>query len=818
MLGYKKFMDQVDKKAYHEGEFQWQEGEYTVTRTYNWTPPGCHDSCGVLYYVKDNKLEKVEGDPLAPYNNGKLCMRCLNMMENVNDPGRVKYPLRRAGERGENKWERISWDEAMAEIKEKVNKIWQEYGSQAIIAIHGTGRNVNWQLPLIGYTGLRTPNVTMLDFSGYACYSPRTIGAIAPLGDFVISDASQQFEDRYANPDWRPPEVLVVWGNEPIASNGDGFLGHWLTNCVQLGTKIIDIDPRLTWWAARAEYFLQIRPGTDAALAMAFLNVIITEELYDKEFVDCWCWGFDELAEQVKDSTPEWAAEICWLDAEAIRGAARLYAKGNNSAIQWGLAMDQQLSAMQLNLAVSDLMAITGNIDVPGGNTICHDAFDCSADYDCGSQYVPQEAASRRLSVPYAYGTEGTDPNGDVNADAVLHCIETGHAPTGEPYPIKMLWFQGENGIACPSWDAPRAYEALRTVDFVVVADPVMTPTAVAFADIVLPIAMSVERDSARSWWYPIRTMKKVVSYYEAKTDEELVVLMCKTMNPEIAEELGWDTAEDLLNWFLAGADGSRVCARKDTAGAEMLDNRGCGHTLQEIHEKGGYLYDEWNKTYKKYEKGMIRQDGSIGFATPSGRIELMPYSYTAWGLERRIFHTEPTTGPVSSPELMKTYPLILTTGGRSFEFFHSEHRQTATAREFHPWPMTMINPADAQKYGIAHGQWIWIENMHGRYRQVACITNKVREGIVHSEHAWWFPEDEAAEPTLFRVFDSNPNNCIMNFETGDGGIGACAKSGICRVYPWKQGDTEATEQVLCKGGFGDYRKGELRGSVTEIK
>ena len=102
-------------------------------------------------------------------------------------------------------------------------------------------------------------------------------------------------------------------------------------------------------------------------------------------------------------------------------------------------------------------MAITGNIDVPGGKTSCHDAFDCSADYDCGSQYVPQEAASRRLSVPYAYGTEGTDPNGDVNADAVLHCIETGHTPTGEPYPIKMLWFQGENGIACPSWDAPRA-------------------------------------------------------------------------------------------------------------------------------------------------------------------------------------------------------------------------------------------------------------------------------------------------------------------------------------------------------------------------
>ena len=157
MLGYKKFMDQVDKKAYHEGEFQWQEGEYTVTRTYNWTPPGCHDSCGVLYYVKDNKLEKVEGDPLAPYNNGKT-MHALPEYDGKRPtiPVASSIPCAARESRGENKWERISWDEAMAEIKEKVNKIWQEYGSQAIIAIHGTGRNVNWQLPLIGYTGLRT--------------------------------------------------------------------------------------------------------------------------------------------------------------------------------------------------------------------------------------------------------------------------------------------------------------------------------------------------------------------------------------------------------------------------------------------------------------------------------------------------------------------------------------------------------------------------------------------------------------------------------------------------------------------------------------
>ena len=818
MFDYQKHLDAIDRKAYHEGELQWEEDGYTVTRTNQWSPPGCHDACGVLFYTKDDKLVKVEGDPLSPWANGKLCMRCLNLDEAVNDPTRVKYPMRRAGKRGENKWERISWDEALAEIKEKVTAIKEEYGTQAIVCVHGTGRNVNWQNPIIGHAALQTPNVCMLFFSGNACYTPRTVGAIAPIGDYILVDASQGFEDRYANPDWRPPEVLVVWGNEPIASNADGYMGHWLVNCVQMGTKIISIDPRLTWWGARAEYFLQLRPGTDCALVMAFLHVIIEEDLYDHEFVDCWCAYFDELAETVKDATPEWAAEICWLDPEDIRGAARLYASGNNSAIQWGLAMDQQLSAMQLNLAVSDLIAICGNLDRPGGNTLAHDAFDCSADYDTCSQYLPPEIAAKRLNREYGLGMNGHDPIAGANADAVLHAIETGQTANGEPYPIKMVWIQSSNALSCPSWDAPRAYEALNKVDFIVNADPILTPTAVAHADLILPIAMGPERNSVRSWWYPLKSMKKVVDYYEAVSDEELAILMGKTLNPDLFERLGWNSDIDLLNWFLAGADGSRVCARKDADGAEMLEERGCGYTFDGLCEKGGYLYDEWNATYEKYAKGMVRQDGSIGFATISGRVELMPPAYRAWGLHCDVYHTEPTTGPLSTPELMKDYPLILTTGGRSFEFFHSEHRQHPTMREFHPWPKVMINPFDAQKYGIQDGQWIWIENMHGRFRQIAQLTSRVREGVIHAEHAWWFPETEGAEPHLFGTFDSNPNNCIPNFETGDYGIGACAKSGICRVYPYQEGDVMPGEVVTRQGGFGDFEPGVMKGYKTELR
>ena len=301
MADYQEFLDSIDREAYHAGEWQWEEDGYTVTRTYHYSPPGCHTSCGVLLYTKDGKVERVEGDPLDPCTNGKLCIKCLTLAESVNNPDRLKYPMRRAGKRGENKWERISWDEAYDEIESRVKDIWETDGGNAIICVHGTGRNINWQMPFFGQAALKTPNISTFGFTGFSCYMPRVCGCIAPFGDFTVVDASQAHEDRYGNEEWMPPEVVVVWGNEPLASNADGYVGHWLVQCVQMGTKIISIDPRLTWWGVRAEYWLQVRPGTDAALACAWLNVIIAEDLYDHECVDLWCAGFEELAEAVAD-------------------------------------------------------------------------------------------------------------------------------------------------------------------------------------------------------------------------------------------------------------------------------------------------------------------------------------------------------------------------------------------------------------------------------------------------------------------------------------------------------------------------------------
>ncbi len=607
----------------------------------------------------------------------------------------------------------------------------------------------------------------------------------------------------------------MVWGNEPLASNADGYIGHWLVQCVQMGSRIISIDPRLTWWGARAVYHLQLRPGTDAC---AWLNTIIAEGLYDKEFVDLWTSGIDELWEGIKDMDAEWAAPICGLSVEDIQGSARLYASGNNAAIQWGLAFDQQMSAMALNLAVCDLMAICGNIDRPGGNILVRNSFEINAGYASGEDFTPRSAQERKLTIARGLGIKGGEFIAHAATDGILHCIETGELPDGEPYPIKMIWFQSSNSLACAGMDAPRDYEALKTVDFIVNADPVLTPLSVAVADLLLPVAMSCERNSARTWWTPVRTIYRAVEPAgEARTDEQIVVDLMPRLNPEAAAAFGWEKDTDIADWYLAGGDGKKHGASSNVEGnISETATGGCGMSFQELSEQGGYAYDDWNHTYEKYAKGMLRDDGNPGFATPSGRIELAPYTYRVWGLTPTPFHTEPPEGPVTTPEKMEEYPLILSCGGRSFEFFHSENRQMPTMRELHPWPLVMVNPKDADRYGVADGQWIWIENDHGRFRQICKVTPRVAPGVIHAEHGWWFPEGEASEPSLFGTFDSNPNNCTRAFETGEGGIGSAIKSMICRIYPYEDGDMLPGEQVTRKGGFGDYTVGAMAGSRVD--
>ena len=308
----------------HDKPFQYEEGGYQVTRGCAWTGPGCHLGCGVIMYQDaEGKLAKCEGDPEDPWTNGRLCMRCLDVPEVTHHKERLQYPMKRAREdRGLDKWERISWDEAYDLITDEFMAMKEKYGAESVIFAQGTGRDIAAYITRLSWS-FGSPNYTGL-LSGQACYLPRIAGMAATTGAPWIPDAAQQFPERYDHPDYEVPEVMFVWGNYPLKSNIEGFYGHWVIDLMKRGMKLVTVDPKVTWLASKSELHLRVRPGTDAALALGMMKVIIEEDLYDHEFVDNWCYGFDELAERAKEFDVKRVSEITWVPEEKIKFLTRI--------------------------------------------------------------------------------------------------------------------------------------------------------------------------------------------------------------------------------------------------------------------------------------------------------------------------------------------------------------------------------------------------------------------------------------------------------------------------------------------------------------
>jgi anaerobic selenocysteine-containing dehydrogenase len=742
------------KMGLQEKTWQWEEDGLTVTRGSAWSGPGCHEGCGVLLYTnKEAKLVKVEGDPKNPYNQGRLCVRCLALPEVTYHPDRLKYPMKRMGKRGENKWRRISWEDAYDEIATKFNKIKEEYGAQSVVFGQGTGRDVMMSIASLCFS-FGSGNHVVLGQSGTCCFLPRFVLMMATAGTFCVTDFSQYFADRYDSPDWKVPECMMIWGNNALQSNADTYYGHWIVDCMKRGTKLIVVDPRLTWLASRAELFLQIRPGTDGALSLGMLNVIIKEGLYDKEFVDKWTYGFDKLAERVTQYPVERVAEITWIPKEKIIAAARMYAKSKPASIHWGLAIDMAKEASPAGQSISSLWAITGNLDVPGGNITAILPYGLMLMGDEMFDTLSDEVKANRLGVKEypLVGSGRMYMSPDVTMDAMM---------TGEPYPIKGLFVMACNPLPCPAAEPKNWYKAINNVDFNVWVDLFMTPSIVAHADIVLPAATYPERDGLRAMLYHVQAINKVTQVEECKSDMQIALELGKRLNPEAWP---WDNVQD---WFT-----SKI---KNT-----------GLTFQELRNREVPLYPPFE--YKKYEKGKQRHDGKPGFDTPTGRFELYSTALEHFGLDPLPYYGEPMESPLRTPHLMKEYPLILTTGARTWGYFHSEHRQIASLRALHPWPQVEMHPETAEKYGIEEGDWVWVENSRGRCRQRAKLTPTIPTWAVHAEHGWWYPEKEAAEPTLFGTFDSNPNN-LIKMDCGRSGYGADYKCLICKIYKVEKGE-----------------------------
>jgi anaerobic selenocysteine-containing dehydrogenase len=749
--------DKEYKFVEHQKPYRYQADDgLTVTRGSAWSGPGCHLGCGVLLYTdKAGKLVRIEGDPENPFNKGRLCVRCLDAMEAVYNKDRLTTPLKRdPKDRGKDKWEPISWEEAYDTIETKFKAFREEYGPESVAMFQGTGRDIAPWITHFAWS-FGTPN-NVFGMSGNSCYGPRVAGATAVTGSFWVGDYSQQFLDRYDNPQWKVPDLIVVWGNNPLKSNSDGLYGHWVVDCMKRGSKIITVDPRRTWLANKAEVHLPIRPGTDAALGLGILHVLIDEDLYDHDFVEEWCYGFDELCEAVKEWTPEKTAQVTWIPAEKIVKAARIIGNSGSMINQWGVAVDMQKNAIAAGHAIIDIQALTGNMDNPGG-MICPDYILMYYNGWGGELLDPEKRKKRIGDSKYPMIAQSYSK---ASADEVYHTMKTGLDENGEPHVIKGAWIQTTNFLVNTAPDPDYLTEAFHNMEFVAAIDMFMTPTIMELADVVLPAASFPERQGIRigDGVQRAETINRAVDRssegIDVRSDMQVNMELGKRFN---ADAYPWDNVEDMFSNIFSET----------------------GMDFYEVRDKAPvYLPFE----YYKYKSGKLRKDGKPGFNTPTGKVELWSNMYSYFDLDPVPTFHEPTHSPYSTPDEYKEFPVVLTTGSRNWSMFHSEHRQIPRMRALHPDPTVLVNTKMAEQFAIKDGDWVWLRNQFGKCKRKVVIDDTMREGVASTDHGWWFPEDRGGEAEgLFGAFDYNVNR-LFQLDPGPSGFGCDYKNMLCTI------------------------------------
>ena len=427
--------------------------------------------CGIDVHVKENHITKIEGTKGHQVNDGRLCAKGLAALQWQYDSNRLRYPMKRIGERGDGIWERISWDEALDTITKNLKQIIGTDGPQAIAWLKGQGGgwedNFEWCQRFMNVIG--SPNIGS---TGHNCHIPRRIGHVFTYGAEL-------------EPDYENTKCMILWGYNPV-STSMSHVASRILRAKKRGAKIIVIDPAFSKTAAKADFYVRIRPCTDGALALAMLNVIIEENLYDKGFVDKWTYGFPELSKWIKKYSPEWAEGITWAPSEMIRFVARTYANLKPALLHEGNGIDQQPNAVQTSRALAILRTITGNLDVQGGDLISPEAPPFKKTRDITLRKRTEEDLQRAylesvskhpLFFRLFYCTLIEDVNTII---------------TEKPYPIKATIIQGMNPVITGP-NQSKIKEALGKLGFLVVFDVFMTATA-ELADIVLPAATFLER------------------------------------------------------------------------------------------------------------------------------------------------------------------------------------------------------------------------------------------------------------------------------------------------------------------------------------
>lgn len=645
--------------------------------------------CCLDLFVKDGEIIRVEGSKEAPHSHGTLCAKGAATRQYVYSEERVKTPLRRVGERGEGAFERISWDEALDEIADRLNAIKAEHGAASVIFFAGYPKHFRAFLQRLS-----------IDFgSPNYCTESSTCSTATIMAQKLTYGAPSAA-------DMKTSRCCMLWACNPAAAKTLNMKS--INRRRAEGMKLIVVDPRVTYMASHCDIHLQLRPGTDGALALAMANVIISESLYDRAFVAEWTHGFDHFAELAAEMPPERAERITGVDAALIREAARLYATSKPASILTSAApVVHHTNGVQNYRAVFCLIGLTGNIDIHGGNmmnppSVVHmvggfpsreGAFTRASELDT----LPERIGGTRFPVWNRLVTQ-------AQACDIPRQIET-----QQPYPLKAAFCMGLNYRMFP--DSQGFLEALCKLDFIVDVDLFLTDSA-KYADIVLPACSSVERSELRCWpaGYVMLSQPAIEPVGEARSDFDIIC--------ELSKRLGLDDAllesgfEACIDWMLEPSE----------------------LTVEELKKHPGGMWVP-NPQFAPERKYLTR-----GFATPSGKLEFASEVLAQTegaGFEELPSYREPVLSPASAPDIAAEFPLVLSIGARKPMFQHSRMFRVPWIRQFAPDPTCDINPADAARAHIVEGSAVDITTPYGSVSMKAHLTDTVREGDVHLYHDW---------------------------------------------------------------------------------
>jgi thiosulfate reductase/polysulfide reductase chain A len=686
----------------------------------------CHPRCGTLLHIEGGKVVKVTGDPDHPVTRGAICERGRLMADHIYHPQRLDYPLKRTGERGQGGWERITWDQALDEVAEKLSGLRDKYGAETLTFTHGTKRTYHWDCRRF-FNLFGSPNTCGVNT---ICMCPSYATEFATYGGMVMG--SEVMGTR----------CIVMWGSNASKSNPIGLYPQ-IVMARKNGAKLIVIDPRKTKEAEMADMWLQIRPGTDVALMLGWIRYIIKNDLYDHQFVENYTVGFEELKGAVEAYTPEKVSEITTIPVNLITESAKMYATTGPAVIPFGLGLDKQgVNSTQCARGRSIIRAITGNIEIPGGdNFSMADGIGeiRDAEYLEINEVIPESQRVKQLGAdkyPF-FGFPGWEMNQAANKklpEGYLMAPEAWHSnlahardvmeaiATGKPYPVTAAITLANNPLlALPN--TKRVFEALKALQLYVVMDYYMTPSA-ALADYVFPASTTVEQPEMwLSGGFCLACPQGIEPIAERRNSYDFYRGLGLRLGQE--EYWPWKNVEEVYDHCLEPV----------------------GLTFKQLAEQNGIL---GKREYRRYEK--------LGFGTPSGKVELKSSIFEKLGAAPLPEYKEPVWSPVSDPEMAEEYPLILITGSRFMPMYHSEQRQIKKAREKYPDPLVTIHPETAAKYNLEAGDWAVISTPLGKVRQRVKISDIVRQDMCDMQHGWWFPELDPKLPILFGVFESNAN------------------------------------------------------------